>query len=496
MLDELDLSRRLDRDAFKAACEPLALELGALQRRVVELGVPVLIVVEGWSAAGKGSLIARLIEPLDPRGFSVHCMRDPTPEEARRPFLWRFWTRTPPRGRIAVFDRSWYRTLLEGRVDGLTRGRHLREARRDILAFERQLVDDGALILKLFLHISRREQSRRLRRLERDPATAWRVTRRDWELHKRYGRLCRAAEDMAARTSTRRAPWHGIEAEDGRFAALKAMRLVVSALRAAVRRRERGNAAAQRAAAPAARASQTPRLRFGDRAAAIPENVYRSRLEARQKTLWELENHIYRARLPVVIVYEGWDAAGKGGNIRRLTQKLDPRGYDVVPVAAPDATETSHHYLWRFWREMPKDGHLTVFDRSWYGRVLVERVEGFCREDEWRRAYREINELESHLTAHGTVLLKFWLQISPEEQLRRFRDREREESKRWKITPEDWRNRRRRPLYEAALADMLARTTRPGAPWIVVPSDCKRRARLQVMDAVIRAVRRALRDKD
>jgi polyphosphate kinase 2 (PPK2 family) len=197
-------------------------------------------------------------------------------------------------------------------------------------------------------------------------------------------------------------------------------------------------------------------------------------------------------RIPVVIAYEGWDAAGKGGNIRRLTEHLDPRGYEVVPIAAPNDIELAHHYLWRFWREVPKAGHITIFDRTWYGRVLVERVEGFCTVTDWRRAYREINEMERHLTAFGTVLCKFWLQIDRKEQLRRFREREAIAYKKWKITDEDWRNRRKWKAYQAAVEEMLARTSTPHAPWTIVESNCKWYARIKVLDTVIDAIKKAL----
>jgi polyphosphate kinase 2 (PPK2 family) len=216
-------------------------------------------------------------------------------------------------------------------------------------------------------------------------------------------------------------------------------------------------------------------------------------LKKKQKRVRELEHEIYMKRIPVVIVYEGWDAAGKGGNIRRLTQNLDPRGYEVVPIAAPNDIELAHHYLWRFWKEIPKAGHITIFDRSWYGRVMVERVEGFCSEAEWRRAYREINEMEQHIADFGTVLFKFWLHIDPEEQLRRFEGRQRTAHKRWKITDEDWRNRKKARAYKTAIEEMLFRTSTPSAPWTIVESNCKRFARIKVLDTVIDGIEARLR---
>jgi len=221
---------------------------------------------------------------------------------------------------------------------------------------------------------------------------------------------------------------------------------------------------------------------------------YKPRLEPLQDRMRELGHLIYRHRVPVVLVYQGWDAAGKGGNIRRLVHSLDPRGYEVVPVAAPNDDEKAHHYLWRFWRKIPKAGHIAIFDRSWYGRVMVERIEGFCSEAEWRRAYREINEMEQHLTHFGTVLLKFWLHIDEDEQLARFKAREENPNKRWKIVDEDWRNRDKRDQYTTAVEEMLYRTSTAHAPWVVVPSNCKRFARVTVLETVIAAIEKRLEE--
>jgi polyphosphate kinase 2 (PPK2 family) len=233
-------------------------------------------------------------------------------------------------------------------------------------------------------------------------------------------------------------------------------------------------------------------LERADLSLSMDRTTYEKDLAGKQERLRELEHEIYKARIPVTIVYEGWDAAGKGGNLRRLVRNLDPRGYEVVPVGAPSDIEKEHHYLWRFWTQVPKAGHLTIFDRSWYGRVLVERVEGFCSEAEWRRAYREINEMERHWVSFGMVIVKFWLQIDRKEQLRRFRERERIASKRWKITEEDWRNRGKWPLYERAVNDMLEKTSTAAAPWTVVESNCKWYARVKALDTVIRAIEEKL----
>lgn len=491
MLEKLDLTRKVSKADYKRAKDDLDLRLAELQRKLKSLGIPVIIVVEGWGAAGKGSLINELILPLDPRGFRVYTTKPPTEEEAFYPFLWRFWPRTPARGRIAIFDRSWYRPVQDGRVDGQVKGTALQQAFDDIVSFERLLADDGCVILKFFLHISKKEQKRRFEKLEANPATAWRVTKADWRNHRRYEKYLAAFEDMLARTDADFAPWTIVEAHDRRFATLKVFEAVLAAL-------ERRVAAAEAAPEPpppepahpkplpaALEASVLDGLDMSPRLAEAP---YRKRLKKAQARLRELQHELYRRRLPAVVVFEGWDAAGKGGAIRRLTANLDPRGYAVVPIGAPDATEKAHHYLWRFWTQMPKAGHIAIFDRSWYGRVLVERIEGFCTEAEWRRAYAEINDLEQHLANFGAAIVKFWLHITKAEQLRRFRERERVTHKQWKISEDDWRNRDKWDQYEAAVDQMLFRTSTPCAPWTIVEANCKRFARIKVLDTVIAAL--------
>ena len=489
MLESLDLSRKLPRDESRAIKKQLEPRLGALQRQVVDLGIPVVIVFEGWDASGKGTLINELILPLDPRGFQVHSTVAPTEEEALRPFLWRFWTRTPPGGRIEIFDRSWYRRVLEDRVDGHLKKKARGAAFEDIRAFERQLADSGAIILKFFLHISSKEQEKRFDKLRANPTMAWRVTKEDRKRHRQYDRYRDAVEEAFAETDAGHAPWIVVEAHDRRFARAKIFKAFVSALEKGIRRTKAVRARKPPARAKAPDATMVPSILGSvDLSLSLEREPYRKELKRLQDKVRDLEHQIYMHRIPVVILYEGWDAAGKGGNLKRLTANLDPRGYEVVPIAAPNDIEKSHHYLWRFWTELPKAGHITIFDRSWYGRVLVERVEGFCTETEWRRAYREINQMEQHWTRFGAIVLKFWVHIDQDEQLRRFKEREKTRYKRWKITEEDWRNREKWDEYEAAVEEMLFRTGTPNAPWTVIESNCKLHARIKVLKTVCEAL--------
>jgi AMP-polyphosphate phosphotransferase len=495
MLTNVDLSREVAKAEYKRLKDDADLKLADLQRQVKALGIPVIIVFEGWSASGKGTVINQLILPLDPRGFSVYSARGPTEEEKFYPFLWRFWKRTPTRGRLAIFDRSWNRRVVTDRVEGQVKGKQLSQAFEDIRSFERQLADDGVVIAKCFLHISKREQKRRFDALRESAATAWRITEADLRQHQRYAEYLAAAEDMLTETDTEYAPWTVVEAHDRRFATLKTFATVIEAL-------ERGVAAAGRKTdeppeppaqrEPGMNALKTTALDHVDLSLSLTAEEYDDRLKKAQTKLREFEHQIYRRRVPVVIAYEGWDAAGKGGNIRRLTQNLDPRGYEVVPIAAPNDIEKAHHYLWRFWAQLPKAGHIAIFDRTWYGRVLVERVEGFCTEAQWRRAYREINAMEQQLVHFGTVMLKFWLHVDSDEQLRRFRERQESSHKQWKITDEDWRNRAKLDRYRDAVEEMLYRTGTPYAPWTIVESNCKWYARVKVLETVCEAIRQRL----
>lgn len=500
MLEQVDLSKQIGKDEYKAIVPELELRLGALQREVRETNIPVILVFEGWDAAGKGTLINKLLLTCDPRGFVVHPIFAPNEEERLRPFLWRFWTKTPANGRIAVFDHSWYRRVLQDRVDKQIKKREWQRAYEEIAAFERQLADDGTVIVKFFLHISQKEQKKRFQKLEQSKVTAWKVTQEDWKQHKQYDAYLEAIEEMLAQTDTDFAPWTIIESHDRRFATVKVFTTVINRLEQQLGAvKHAGEQVKHRQAKQKKESPTTSALNLSssildkvDLACTLSKDAYKAELKTRQQRIFEIEHEIYMKRIPVVILYQGWDAAGKGGNIRRLTQAMDPRGYEVIPIAAPNDVEKAHHYLWRFWQEFPKAGHIAIFDRSWYGRVLVERVEGFCSEQEWRRAYREINEMEEHMVNFGAVLVKFWLHIDQEEQLRRFDARQQTPHKQWKITDEDWRNREKWDRYKEAVDEMLFRTSTVYAPWTIVEANSKYYARIKALKTVIEAVEKRL----
>ncbi|MDO5348561.1 MAG: polyphosphate:AMP phosphotransferase [Lachnospiraceae bacterium] len=496
MLEKIDLSVTVKKDVFKAAMEEMETKLGLLQRQCKEAGIPVMILFEGMGAAGKGTQINRLIQAMDPRGFSVYASSRPTEEEKYRPFLWQYWTKTPAKGRITIFDRSWYRRVQVDRFDGLTDEASLPSAFQDILSFEKQLTDDGTVIIKLFLYISKEEQKKRFKKLADSKETAWRVSDSDWARNKDYDRYLKINEEMLERTETEYAPWTIIEATDRNYAAMKIMSTVTSRLAYELEKKQEAKEAAKRSVP---RTVPSDKYKNGvlsgiDLSKKLTQSQYKKELDQLQKRLEILHSELYRLRIPVVLGFEGWDAGGKGGAIKRLTSRLDPRGYQVNPTASPNDIEKVHHYLWRFWNNVPKAGHIAIFDRTWYGRVMVERIEGFCTEAEWKRAYQEINEMEAHMANAGAVVLKFWLHIDKDEQERRFKERMENPAKQWKITDEDWRNREKWDLYEEAVNEMLVRTSTTYAPWIVVEGNDKYYARVKVVKTVVEALEKKIKE--
>ena len=496
MLEKIDLSKKTSKEEFKNIKNVLENKLGELQRQVRALKIPAVIVFEGWDAAGKGTMINNLILTFDPRGFTVYPINAPNEEERMRPFLWRHWIKTPAKGRIAVFDRSWYGRVQVERVDKLVKKKEWKTAFADINSFERQLADDGFIIIKFYLHIDKKEQKRRFKKLQNNPATAWKVTEDDWKHHKQYQDYYAAADDMLVKTDTDYAPWTVVEAHDRRFATIKIYKTVIDAFERAIKTRqiEQNNKNKPEVFTSTVQMKNmfSSTLDKTDLSVYLTREDYDAQLKHYQQRLREIEHEVFQKRLPVVIVYEGWDAGGKGGNIKRLVRGMDPRGYEVIPIAAPNDVEIAHHYLWRFWMEIPKAGHIAIFDRSWYGRVMVERIEGFCTETEWKRAYREINEMEEHLVNFGTVLIKFWLHIDKEEQLRRFEERKNNKYKTWKINDEDWRNRDKWTQYKTAVDTMLFRTSTPYAPWTIIEGNCKLYARIKALKTVVTQVERQL----
>lgn len=500
MLEKVDLTKKISKEEYKEKMPQLEAKLGRLQRECKALGIPILIVFEGFGASGKGLQIGRLIQSMDPRGFEVHPIKNETEEERMHPFMWRFWTKTPARGRISIFDGSWYRRVLIDRFEKRTKNKELADAFHSINSFEEQLADDGNLIIKLFLDINKKEQKKRFEKLEKNKETAWRVTQGDKERNVRYDEYAAMMEDMLFKTDTEYAPWTIIESMDKRFATVKIYTTVINTMADRIEkvRREQADREKEGQTVPCEgeemKELQVSILSKADLSLQYTKEEYKKKLDKLQKKMEKLHGELYRRRIPVVLGFEGWDAGGKGGAIKRLTERMDARGYVVNPTASPNDIEKAHHYLWRFWRAMPKDGHVAIFDRTWYGRVMVERIEGFCTTKEWKRAYKEINDMEKDLYNAGAIVIKFWMHIDKDEQERRFKERQENPEKQWKITDEDWRNREKWDQYEDAVNEMLMRTSTDYAPWVVVEGNDKYYARIKVLKTVVDAIEARLKE--
>lgn len=482
MLKAVELGHKLSKDQYDSLLPGLRAALLDAQARLRSAGFPVVVLINGPDAAGKSEAVNALHEWFDARFLTSESYAPPTEEERQRPEFWRYWMWLPPAGRIALFAGNWYTQPILDHVYGETDALELTERTRGINGFERTLADGGTLFVKLWFHVSKRVQHRRLKALESKKTTRYRVNKQDWRNHRRYEAFIEVTEQVLNHTSTGYAPWHVIDGEDERHRNVTAARHILEAIEARLSQ-EQARQAHQVERLPVIDDPYTLLDRL-DLKQALTKHDYETRVGRMQARLNGLARKLQKRKRSAILVFEGPDAAGKGGSIRRITWALDSRSYRLIPISAPTEEERAHHYLWRFWRHLPRQGKLTIFDRSWYGRVLVERVEGYASEPEWQRAYQEINDFEQELVQSGVILLKFWLQISNDEQLRRFDERKTNPAKRYKITAEDYRNREQANQYEAAAAEMIARCSPPTAPFTLVEANDKRFARVKVLETL------------
>ena len=481
MFESAEIGHRLDKSEYRRE-EPKLRQalLKAQYDLLAQAKFPVLILINGVDGAGKGETANLFNEWMDPRHISTHAFGPATEDERDRPEMWRFWRALPAKGRIGILFGSWYSEPILDRVMGKDKRAALAQRLERIRGFEQMLAAEGALIIKLWFHLSKDAQKKRFKSLLASKKTAWRVAPDDWQRFKHYDEFVEVCEDVVRETSTGEAPWHVIEGSNAEYRSLAAGRLLLDALNA----RLQGGPPkpCPPVAPPEASIDGRNLLNSLDFSAKLERKSYERRLEKAQARLNQLTRERKMRKRALVVVFEGMDAAGKGSTIRRMTQAMDARFYRVVPIAAPTDEERAQPYLWRFWRQLPMRGKAVIFDRSWYGRVLVERVEGFCAEADWMRAYHEINEFEEQIADAGGILAKFWLAVTPQEQLRRFKERERIAYKRFKITAEDWRNRKQWPKYERAVSDMVERTSTTVAPWQVIAANDKLLARINVVE--------------
>ena len=495
MFESAEIGHSIDKATFDAEEPVLREALLEAQYELKQQGrFSVIVLINGIEGAGKGETVKLLNEWMDPRLIQVSTFDQQTDEELARPPAWRYWRQLPPKGRMGIFFGNWYSQMLQGRVHGRFKNAVLDQAITGALGLEQMLCDEGTLIFKFWFHLSKKQMKARLESLTDDPLHSWRISALDWQQSKTYDKFVRHGERVLRRTSREHAPWHVIEGVDENYRSLTVGRILLEGLQAALANPSR-QPTNPHAASIAASPDNRGLLDSLDMTQQLEKDDYHEQLATEQARLSGLMRDKRMRKHALVAVFEGNDAAGKGGAIRRVTGALDPRQYRIVPVAAPTEEERAQPYLWRFWRHIPGRGKFTIFDRSWYGRVLVERVEGFCERADWLRAYSEINDFEEQLVDAGLVLVKFWLAIDSDTQLQRFQARENTPFKRFKITEEDWRNREKWPLYRDAVEDMVNRTSTEIAPWTLVEANDKRFARVKVLRTINDALEAAF-DKD
>ncbi len=524
------VEHKVSKDEFDSVAEGLRTELLQLQDQLKSQDFPVVLLFAGAAVAGKTEALNTINEWMDPRWIETHAYGPPSDEERERPEYWRYWRDLPPRGRIGLTLGSWYHQGVQDFVYGrIGKPAYLQTLKR-IAAFERTLTDDGVLLLKFWMHMNEADQKKRMKKLQKSKNEAWRISKSDWKHFKHNRAFTRANAIAIEKTNVDASPWVIVDGLDARYRTLEILSTIRDALKAHIRLRSNRrklvekarkqsdrvrdtelqatsaeeNAPASSKNAQGARVGTTTTAsRRGaarqrtildklDMSLSLTDKSYRAALQDSRAELGDLCRKLHFAGKSALVLFEGPDAAGKGGAIRRLTASMDARDYRVVPIAAPTDEERARHYLWRFWRQLPRAGRIAIFDRSWYGRVLVERVENFAQPEEWQRAFTEIREFEEQLAASGLVVVKFWVHIDKDEQYRRFKEREKSSLKSWKLTPEDWRNRAKWDEYGRAVHEMVERTSTSSCPWTIVEGNCKKHARIKVMETLCGALRKVL----
>ena len=495
MFESAELGHKIDKATYDKQVPRLRADLLDAQYDMGELKkYAVIILVNGVNGAGKGETVNLLNAWMDPRHIQTHAFPPPSDEERERPFMWRFWRALPPRGKIGILFGNWYTEPIVNRARKITKAADLDQSIEEINRFEKMLADEGTLILKVWMHLSKPAQKKRLKALEKNKTTRWRVTRTDWAHFDMYDKFRTVSEHVLRHTSTGHAPWIVVEGADENYRSLTVANILLDALRKRQKIEQGRGWKARSAAAPLPQAIDSRDLINAlDMTQSLSKKRFEKDIEKYQGRLNLLTRNPKFKERSLIVVFEGSDAAGKGGSIRRITGALDARQYQTIPIAAPTEEERAQPYLWRFWRHVPRVGRVTIFDRSWYGRVLVERVEGFAQEADWMRAYAEINDFEDQLVRSGAIVVKFWLAITAEEQLKRFKEREKTRFKRFKITEEDWRNRKKWDDYERAVCDMIDRSSTEIAPWTLVEANDKYHARIKVLKTLCDRIEDALK---
>lgn len=493
MFEAVELGRKISKKEFDELEPALHTRLLELQRELKDSNVPVIIIISGVEGAGKGEVVNRLNEWLDTRGIETTAFWEETDEQRMRPGYWRFWRSLPERGTIGILFGSWYSRPIINKVFGEIDEAEYEKQLRRITEFERMLIEDDALIIKFWFHLSKKDAERRLKK-DKQRLEAKLKSPREKKFSALFDKFASVSERAIRITDKGRAPWHLVEAKDKNYRDITVGQILLNALQAKINKEKAEEKVQQQETTTYEfqLADQITILDHVDLKKELSEKAYRNKLKKYQNQLYNLAWKAHNRKRSIVAIFEGWDAAGKGSAIRRVTRAIDARLYKVISIASPSDEELAHHYLWRFWRHIPLAGYVSIYDRSWYGRVLVERVEKFAKEEEWRRAFNEINHFEEQLCEHGIVLVKFWIHLSKDEQLRRFEEREKTPWKMHKITDEDWQNREKWDDYREAVNDMMIHTSTEYAPWTIIPGNDKKKARVEVLKTLCKTVERSL----
>jgi polyphosphate:AMP phosphotransferase len=492
MFELAELGHTLRKEEYKKRVPELRTRLLEVQNKLADSNFPVLILISGVDGGGKGEIINLLNEWMDPRGIQTHAFDVPSEDERKRPPYWRYWMALPATGQIGIFIGSWYSNPISQFLGKKIDNAGLDSQLMHVNNIERELVDDGMLIIKCWIHMSKDKQKAKLKSLKKDPDKKWRVSKKDLKHLKLYDKFASIAERVIRETSTGHSPWLIVDGSDIKHSSITVGEHILDRINTHIKLSETATNVKVESENSSIIEKEMSLLSSLELSKQYSKKEYNNKLEKYQGKLNLLAREARLKGISSTLVFEGWDAGGKGGAIRRITHALDARQYRVIPIAAPTDEEKSHHYLWRFWRHVPKAGQITIYDRSWYGRVLVERVEGFATEEEWLRAYTEINDFEEELSDAGVLIVKYWLHISKEEQEKRFKEREQISYKKHKITEEDYRNRKMWDQYENAVDDMVTRTSTEYAPWHLIEANDKRYARIKVLKTYCDALERKL----
>lgn len=477
MLDDFLNKKKMTKEDYESELLNLRTELIRTQYEFRDYKRPMVLVLTGVDGAGKGEMANALADVMDSRLMEVSTFWQETDEAKDRPYYWRFWNEMPMGGKLGVYFNGWYERLIRKHIESDETDQMYLDKLKEAEKFEKMLALDGTVIVKVWAHLSKKEQKKRHEKLAKKFEQTPEITKRaNWYFSK-YEKIVSSAELAYKATHSEFAPWEIIDCSDKRYREIRFLQVILDAMKRALN----GNM-------PKYSSFSSEAISFPDKLGGTDltktEDKYKKEMEKLVIDIKPLVWEAYNRGMSSMLVFEGWDAAGKGGAIRRLLRAIDMRLSKVISIAAPTQEEISRHYLWRFWRHVPRAGHISIFDRSWYGRVLVERVEGFAKHEEWFRAYDEINDFEKHLADRGVMVSKFFLHISPEEQLKRFKEREDVPWKQHKITDEDYRNRDKTPEYTDAYNEMLFKTDTLYAPWHCIPANDKRFARVEVLRIV------------